>query len=245
MSVTVHFDNQLFETLPVADFELLKRHLRGTLLRARSVLFEPGELITRAWFPHGGAVSLTVVLAGGQAVECATIGRGGIVGASGALLPEPATCRAVVEIETAATSLDIEALRQLADTRPAIRTLLLRHEASLMAKTRQIAACNAAHSLEARLCRWLLTARDACGGTVLAVTQERIAELLGVRRTSICLIAHMMQTAGLIRTRRGQIEIIDETALRARACECHGEIAAYGAHLRAVPAREMVEASIA
>jgi CRP-like cAMP-binding protein len=229
MSIAINFDNHLLRALPVEDFELLRRHLRGTLLRKQTILFDAGDDVERAWFPNAGAVSLTMVLGNGQAVETAVIGRCGIVGSSAALAPQPSSCRAVVEIEASAASIDIGLLRQLATERQAILTLLVRHEASLLAQTQQVAACNAVHSLEARFGRWLLTAHAACGGCALAVTQERIAELLGVRRTSICLVAHAMQTAGLIRTRRGHIEILDETALRATACNCHVNIAAHAA----------------
>jgi CRP-like cAMP-binding protein len=194
-------------------------------LRRQTVLFDAGDHIERAWFPNGGAVSLTVILAGGQTVETAVVGRTGVIGGAAALLPQPASCRATVEIEASATSIDIETLHQLAAERAAIHALLLRHEAALLAQTQQIAACNAVHSLEQRFARWLLMVQEACGGAPLAVTQERIAELVGVRRTSICLVAHALQTAGLIRTRRGQIDILDETALRATACDCHAQVA--------------------
>ncbi len=231
MSVAINFDNHVLRALPAEDFELLKRHLRGSLLRKQAVLFDAGDIVERAWFPNGGAVSLAVVVAGGQTVETAVVGRTGVIGGSAALMRQPASCRANVEIEASAARNEIETLRQLAADRPAMHALLLRHEATVLAQTQQIAACNAVHSLEQRFGRWLLMVHDACGGAPLAVTQERIAELLGVRRTSICLVAHAMQIAGLIRTRRGQIEILDETALRATACDCHAQIAGHAANL--------------
>jgi CRP-like cAMP-binding protein len=232
MVIAIHSENLLFSMLPAEDYDLLRRHLRGTLLRSQAVLFDTGDNIEWAYFPHRGVVSLNIVLANGQMIETAIIGRDGVVGGHAALDPQPASVRAVVEIEGAATTIDIETLRQLAATRESIRSLLLRHEQMQLARTQQIAACNAVHSLEARFCRWLLAAHDMCGGAQLTVTQEKIAELLGVRRTSICLVAHTMQQTGLIRTRRGQIEILDEAALRAMACECYALIAGHAARLR-------------
>jgi CRP-like cAMP-binding protein len=226
-----HLDNQLLAAIPIEDFELLRRHLRSSVLAAQSVLFAAGDAITRAYFPQKGAISLVVAVASGQMIETAMVGRNGIVGGFAALEPQPASYTAVVQIEGTAATIDIELLRQLAGARVSIRSLLLRHEGALLAQTQQIAACNALHSLEARFCRWLLAARDACGGGPLGATQESIAELLGVRRTSICLVAHTMQQAGLIRTRRGHIDILDEAALRQSACECYGHIAAHAARL--------------
>ena len=231
MMFGTHPENQLLSTLPPGDIELLQRHLRGAVLHAQSLLFETGDSVTRAYFPHTGAVSLVVGVANGQMIETAIVGRNGMIGGFGVLDPQPATCTAMVQIEGAAASIEIEVLRRLAGERPSIRNLLLRHEQALLAQTQQIAACNALHSLEARFGRWLLSARDACGGTPLAATQESIAELLGVRRTSICLVAHTMQQAGLIRTRRGHIDILDEGALRDSACECYAQTAIHAARL--------------
>jgi CRP-like cAMP-binding protein len=185
-----------------------------------------GDAITRAYFPYTGAVSLVVVLSSGQMIETAMVGRDGMVGGSAAFDAQPAaSSRAIVQLQGAAWVIDAELLRQMASARPDVQTLLLRHERVLFAQTQQISACNASHSLEARLCRWLLRASDACGKTTLATTQESIAEILGVRRTSICLVAHHLQQAGHIRTRRGQIELLDLAALRQGACECYARTA--------------------
>jgi CRP-like cAMP-binding protein len=224
-------ENWLLSTLPPEDFELMRRNLRRSLLPARSVLFAAGDSPTRAYFPQQGAISLAVGLANGQMIETAMVGRHGMLGGFAALDLQPAACTAVVQIEGVAATIDIEFLRQLAETRKAIRFLLIRHEQALFAQTQQIAACNAQHSLEARFCRWLLWARDACGGTPLAVTQQSIAELLGVRRPSICLVARTMQQTDLIQTRRGHIDILNEKGLQQGACECYAQIATHYARL--------------
>jgi CRP-like cAMP-binding protein len=219
-------DNQFLSALRRDDFELLQPHLRGTLLRAQSVLFEADDTVAKAYFPLKGAVSLVVALAGGQSIEAAMIGRNGMLGGFAAFAPGPALSTAIVQVEGTAATVDIEIFRQLTASRESVRDLLIRHQRALFAQTQQIAACNALHPLEARFSRWLLWARDAAGGTPVAATQESIAELLGVRRTSICLIAHTMQQAGLIRTRRGHIDILNDHGLRNSACECHARIAA-------------------
>jgi CRP-like cAMP-binding protein len=225
--VNHHTDNAVLSALPAEDFELLRRHLRGALLASRSILFDAGEPVTRAYFPHRGAISLVVVLSRGQMIEAALTGKDGMVGAFAALDAQPAACRAIVQIEGTASVIDLEVLRQIAKARDAVRTMLFRHARALFAQAQQAAACNASHPLEARLCRWLLRASDASGSISLSTTQESIAEILGVRRTSISLVAHNMQQAGLIRTRRGHIELLDVAALRENACECYASTAAH------------------
>jgi CRP-like cAMP-binding protein len=189
------------------------------------VLYEAGSLATRAYFPYAGAISLVVHLKDARMIEVATIGKDGMLGGFSALDGQPARSKAVVQIEGGAWVMDLEELRQLAKQREAIQSMLLRHERALFIQAQQIAACNASHTLEARLCRWLLRARDACGKRTISTTQEAIAELLGVKRTSVSLIAHGMQQAGLIRNRRGQIELLNIEALHDNACECYATVA--------------------
>jgi CRP-like cAMP-binding protein len=215
----------LLSALAPADFELLRKHLRLVVLAPQSLVFDAGERVGTVHFPHNAAISLAIVLSGGQAIETAMTGRDGVLGAFAAIDGQPATCRAVVQIGGNASAIEAELLRQAAQERESIRTLLVRHETALSAHTQQLAACNASHALETRFARWLLRARDACGAMTLPTTQEIIAEMMGVRRTSISLIAHAMQQQGLIRTRRGQIEILNITALQDCACECYGRTA--------------------
>jgi CRP-like cAMP-binding protein len=225
LSIGTHSENRLLSTLPPADFELLRRHMRATPLASQAIIWDSGDSITKAYFPHRGAVSLVMVLSGGQMIETAIVGREGMLGGFAALSSHPASYRAIVQIEGAAWVIDMELLRELAQTHESLKAMLFGHERALMAQTQQVAACNASHALEARLCRWLLRACDACGATTLSTTQEAIAEILGVRRTSISLVAHTMQAAGMIRTRRGQIEILNVAGLRDHACECYDKTA--------------------
>jgi CRP-like cAMP-binding protein len=240
-----HTENRLLSTLPPADFELLRRHLRGAVLSSQSILCEAGDSMTQAYFPQRGAISLVVPLSGDQMIETAMVGRDGMLGGFAALDGGPASCRAVAQIEGAASVIDLDVLRQIAKTNETIQSMLFRHERALLAQTQQVAACSASHTLEARLCRWFLRASDACGKTTLSTTQESIAEILGVRRTSICLVAHTMQQAGLIRTRRGQIEILDVEGLRENACGCYATTAMHYERLLNTGSPKRADAQIA
>jgi CRP-like cAMP-binding protein len=223
--VSIAWENRPLASLPASDFELLHRHLERELLVPHSVIYEPGVPITKVYFPQGGAISLVIVMLDGQTIETGMIGRNGILGGFAALGGLPACHRTVVQIECTASVIDVEPLRQAANESEAIRSLLIRHEQALSAQAQQSAACNAAHPLEARLCHWLLRAHDACGQFSLRINQKLIADLLGVRRTSVSCAAQSMQQRGLIRTCRGRIELLDLVGLKQDACECYANVA--------------------
>jgi CRP-like cAMP-binding protein len=224
-------ENLLLCSLGEPALDVLRRHVRRVLLTSRSIIYEPGDLLTKAYFPENGAISLVVTFANGHNIETAMVGRDGMLGGLSALDAQRASHRAVVQTEGFASVIDLEILRQIARQHEAVRSMLFRHEWALFAQTQQLAACNASHGLEARLCRWLLRASDACGKRTLSTTQECIAELLGVKRTSVSLIAHAMQQAGLIRNRRSHVELINLNGLRERACECYAATARYYSQL--------------
>jgi len=209
----------------------MRRHLRRVLLTSHSILYEPDDLLTKAYFPETGAVSLVVVFSNGHTIETAMVGRDGMLGGLSALDAQRVSHRAIVQTGGAASVIDLEILRRMARQYDAIQSMLFRHERALFAQTQQVAACNASHSLESRLCRWLLRASDACGGRTLSTTQECIAQMLGVKRTSVSLIAHAMQGAGLIRNRRGHLDLINLNGLRECACECYAATARHYDHL--------------
>jgi CRP-like cAMP-binding protein len=131
--------------------------------------------------------------------------------------------------------LGIAELRAAAQRSTSFRTLLARHEQAVFAHAQQSAACNAAHSVEARLARWLLRARDLCDGQSLALTQELLAQIIGVQRNAISVIAHALQSAGIIRYSRGHIEITDLEGMRAKCCECHHAVKTQRDRLLKVP----------
>jgi CRP-like cAMP-binding protein len=213
--------NQVLASLEAADISALLPHLRSIELPQEMVLFEAGEAITRVLFPHAGVVSLVVELASGEMIEAAMVGREGVVGGLSALDSKISISRAIVQIAGAASAVDVEHVRRLAEKSGGFRTTLIKHEQVLLAQSQQSAACNAAHTIEARLSRWLLRCRDLIGSEDLPLTQEFIAQMLGVRRTSVSIVAHTLQQAGLIRYKRGHIRVLDLEGLRESACECY------------------------
>jgi CRP-like cAMP-binding protein len=180
---TPHSSNNVLAGLPAADMRSLLPHLRSIELPQGMVLFEAGQSITRVFFPHAGVVSLVVELASGEMIEAAMIGREGVVGGLAALDSNISIGRAIVQIAGAASVVDVDHVRKLAARSTAFRTTLIKHEQLLLAQSQQSAACNATHTIEARLSRWLLRCRDLVGSEELQLTQEFIAQMLGVRRT--------------------------------------------------------------
>ena len=132
--------------------------------------------------------------------------------------------KGIVQILGAASTLDVGRLRNFAELSLAVRATLIRHEQVLFAQAQQSAACNASHSLETRLARWLPRARDLAASDTLPLTQEFLAQMLGVRRTSVSVVANALQSSGLMKYRRGTIEIVDIHGLRKASCECYGTV---------------------
>ena len=219
--------NGLLASLTAADFELLRPHLKPVELKHEAVLFDAGDKIDRVYFPHSGIISLVVELAGGETIEAAMIGRDSMLGATSALDGEVSLNKAIIQLPGAGETLDVAHFREVAEQSRALRTILLRHEQVLFAQAQQSAACNASHTVEARLARWLLRSRDLSGSDRLELTQEFLAEMLGVRRSSVSPVANELQRAGLIRYSRGRIEIIDLKGLQSASCECYGTVKAH------------------
>jgi CRP-like cAMP-binding protein len=221
MAQSSYTSNLVLACLPAPDIDLLLPHLRAVDLPQETVLFEAGDAISNVFFPHAGIVSLVVNLATGEMIEAAMVGRESLVGGLAALDSNLCMNRAVVQIAGSASVVDAEQAHRLADRSEKFRRILVRHEQLILAQSQQSAACNAAHTLEARLSRWLLRCRDLTGGDELALTQEFVAEMLGVRRTSVSIVANTLQRAGFIRYRRGHIHVLDTNGLEESACECY------------------------
>jgi CRP-like cAMP-binding protein len=213
--------NRFLASLPEADFERLHPHLHPVELVREAVLFETGAHVDRVYFPHSGIISLVVDLTGGEMIEAAMIGRDSMLGASSALNGQISLNRAIVQLSGAASMLGVAQFRKLADQSASLRTDLIRHEETLFAQAQQSVACNASHTVEARLARWLLRARDLSGDDSLAFTQEFLSQMIGVRRSSVSLVANTLQNAGLIHYNRGHIQITNPAALQDASCECY------------------------
>jgi len=213
-------------SLPSADFELLRPHLKTIELVHATVLFDAGDAIKRVYFPHTGIISLVVALKDGQTIEVAMIGCDSIVGASVALGRGFALNKGIVQASSIASILDASRLRKATEANVALRETLFRHEQAVLARAQQSAACNATHTVEARLARWLLRSHDLLGGATLPLTQEFLGQMLSVRRTSVSLVAKTLQKAELIKYGRGRIQITDLRGLKNVACECNAAVKA-------------------
>jgi CRP-like cAMP-binding protein len=160
----------------------------------------------------------------GDAIETATIGYEGAVGSFAGLGSRRAHTRAVVQVSGSASCIGASRFRKVAQDSEAVCRLIVRYGEMLLIQVQQTAACNALHPVEARLSRWLLQARDRLESNNIRLTHEFLSQMLGVRRTTVTVVANMLQQAGLIRYHRGHIEIVDQRGLEARACECYEAI---------------------
>jgi CRP-like cAMP-binding protein len=213
--------NMLLDSLSASDAASIGPLLKPVHLKSKQVLVAAGNTIKAVYFPTGAVVSLVIGLASGSTVEAAMVGRDGVVGASSALDGRISLSSAIVQLEGSSLMCDVGALRGTALQSHTFLSTLIRHEQTLFAQAQQSTACMANHELEERLCRWLLRGRDLCGSDTLNFTQEFIAEMLGVRRTSVTLAAKTLQEAGLIKYNRGQIQILDLEGLQESTCECY------------------------
>lgn len=231
MSAVSRPPNRLLQVLPVAEYEQLHPILETVELTKDTVLADAGAPVQRVYLPHSGVVSMMVHLSDGQSVEIATIGRDNIVGATAALDGGPLFADAIVVVPGTASVLKAEDFREMADRNVVFRTLVSRYEQALTAQTQQSVACNVSHPVEARLSRWLLRARDLCGSEGLPLTQEMLAQMIGVRRNAVSIVAHGFQQAGILRYSRGHIEITDIDGLRKASCECYATVKAHAEQL--------------
>jgi CRP-like cAMP-binding protein len=203
---------------------LLDPHLRELPLIQGSVLQEQEAPVEQVYFPLAGVISLMSVLEAGDKVETAMVGREGAVGAFAGFGPWNALTRAVVRIPGVAAVISTSCFRSAVAESDRIGNLILRYKEGLLAQVQQTAACNALHSIEARLARWLLQASDRIDDRHLPLTQDGLAQMLAVRRTTVTLIAGKLQQQNLITYRRGHIVILNRDGVERLACECYGAI---------------------
>jgi CRP-like cAMP-binding protein len=213
--------NRLLASLQSSDFALLSPYLKDFHFQQEVLLQEAGDPIDHIYFPQTGMISVLAAMQDGRGIETATIGREGAVGIMAGLGGRHAAGRAVVQVEGQSSQISIAPFRAAVEQSHGIRNLVVRYNDAQMALIHQSAGCNALHHVEKRLCRWLLQTRDRCDSDALSLTQEFLSEMLGVQRTSVSLIASQLQTDGLIRYRRGRVEIIDREGLEKKACECY------------------------
>jgi CRP-like cAMP-binding protein len=214
--------NRLLGALGARDLDLLKPSLSVEALPHRQILFEPGDQVDTTFFPcHRTIVSLVILMSDGRAVEAATIGHEGAVGGIISSGHKPAFGRAIVQIPGAAYSIPTQRLEEAKQQSPRLGDLFARYSDMLAAQLMQSVACNALHSIEQRCARWLLATHDRAGSGILHLTQEALAEMLGVQRTSVTAVAQRLSSKGIIKYARGKVEILDRPALEADSCECY------------------------
>jgi CRP-like cAMP-binding protein len=213
--------NKLLATLPRSDFQLLLPHLTSVWLTQGEVLYDAGAEVDQVYFPLAGMVSMVVVMSDGRAIETATVGREGVVGAMSGLGIHITRVRAIAQLPTLASRIAAPAFRKAVAKSKPIANLCVHYNEVLLTQARNTAACNGLHQIEARLCRWLLQTRDRAESDTFNLTQEFLAEMLGVRRTSVTEVASRIQTSGAISYSRGAIRIVDLDALKALSCECY------------------------
>jgi CRP-like cAMP-binding protein len=214
--------NRLIASLPTDARELLEKDSHVVQLKKGDVLYQIDEPVTHVFFPHGGLISLVVLMESGKTAEVSLIGREGLVCSGIALDVQDAIDQATVEVGAAASRISsgsfIRAYRSSND----LRTVVNRHHAMFIAEGRQSTACNAVHDASQRLCRWLSNAQDQAGVDDLDLTQEFLGRMVGVQRTTINQICGVLQAEGVIDLSRGHIRIVQPDALRTRSCECYG-----------------------
>lgn len=213
--------NRLLAALDAQDLELVAAKLVPVILEKGALLYDPGDMVDTIYFPDDCVISLMTLMESGAAIESAAIGREGALGLMAAVSPRQSLTRAIVQVPGRARRITAAHLHRAWEQSAQIRDLIDRHNQALFAHAIQSVACNALHSVEARFCRWLLSCHDRIDSSTVALTQEFLADMLGVQRTTVTVVARALQAAGLIRYRRGMVDILDRAGLEAISCECY------------------------
>jgi CRP-like cAMP-binding protein len=216
--------NYLLAVLPAPEWERWQPQLEPVTLSLGHVLYEPGVTLEHVYFPTTAIVSLLYVMEDGASAEIAIVGNEGVVGVSLFMGGESTPSRAVVQSAGDGFRLRSQLVKDEFNHAGPVMHLLLRYTQALITQMAQTAVCNRHHSLDQQLCRWLLLSLDRLPGNDLVMTQELIANMLGVRREGVTEGALKLQKAGLIRYARGHITVLDRAALEKRACECYAVV---------------------
>ncbi len=216
--------NQLLATLPESAWQRWLPNLEPVTLTLGQVLYESGDTLGHVYFPTTAIVSLLYVMENGASAEIAVVGLEGMVGVSLFMGGESTTNRAVVQSAGHGFRLRAQAMKDEFNRAGPVLHLLLRYTQALITQMAQTAVCNRHHSLDQQLCRWLLLSMDRLRGNELVMTQELIANMLGVRREGVTEGALKLQKAGLIRYARGRITVLDRPGLERATCECYAVV---------------------
>ena len=213
--------NRLLDALEPHSRKRIDPHLRPVSFKLGATVCEAGGLLRHAYFPQGAVLSLLTVLEDGSAIETANIGREGAFGLFAAMYSRVSFNRCLVQLEGGMVRCPIEVLQTEFQTSEHVRDLFVSYSETLLSQVQQTVACNALHTTEERMCRWLLMMHDRAEGEALPYTHEFLSHMLGTNRKSVTLAALSLQRAGLIRYSRGKIRIIDRRGLEKVSCECY------------------------
>ncbi len=213
--------NQLLGALEPAVRQRINPHLEAVLFRLGDVVCDAGGAIRHAYFPEGCVLSLLTVLENGDAIETANIGREGAFGLFAAMYSRVSFNRCILQLAGPMVRCRIEVLQSEFSHSDHVRDLFVSYSETLLAQVQQTVACNAMHTVEERMCRWLLMMHDRAEGEALTYTHEFLSHILGANRKSVTLAAQSMQSAGLINYRRGAMQVVDRPGLEKASCECY------------------------
>jgi CRP-like cAMP-binding protein len=220
-----HFSaNHLLACLPVEDWNRWKPQLDPVDMKLGDVVYESGTTLSHLYFPTSAIISLLYVMQNGASAEIAVVGNEGVVGISLFMGGESTSSRAVVQSADKGVRVAAKFLKDEFRHAGPVMHLLLRYTQALITQMAQTAVCNRHHSLDQQLCRWLLLSLDRLEGDELVMTQELIANMLGVRREGVTESALKLQKAGLIKYSRGRIAVLDRAGLESRSCECYAVV---------------------
>ena len=216
--------NKILAALPQAEWERWQPQLEAIDLSLGEVLYESGKTLEHVYFPTTAIVSLLYVMENGASAEIAVVGFEGLVGISLFMGGESTPSRAVVQSAGSGYRIPAQLMKQEFAKSAPVMHVMLRYTQALITQMAQTAVCNRHHSLDQQLCRWLLLSLDRLHGSELVMTQELIANMLGVRREGVTEGALKLQQAGLIRYARGRISVLDRPGLERRTCECYAVV---------------------
>lgn len=223
-AATQHYRNRILSALPSEVLERLAPHMRRVLLHHGDTLQEAGAFIERVYFIEKGLTSLLVEARDGFEVEASVIGSEGLVGVTCVLNDQPAFHRTIVQIPGSAHMMPVGVLCEELARHGALEETLHTYLRLMLSQVSQSVLCNRIHTVEERLCRWLLIVRDSVGADEFDLTHEFIARMLGVRRSGVTIAMGILQQSGLIESTRGHISILSGEKIESSACECYGAI---------------------
>lgn len=213
--------NQLLSALPAGELERLRPHLDPVSLRQREILYEASTPIRFVYFPETAVISLVTPIGGGAKIEIATAGCEGMVGLPVFLASDTSSVEAVAQIPGVAWRMEATGFARMAAAPSMLHRILLRYTQALLTQVSQTAACNAAHLVEERCARWLLTTHDRVDSDEFPLTHEFLAFMLGVRRPGVTMAMHALRDTGFVTYRRGSVQIVDRAGLERASCECY------------------------